>query len=318
MGNTEKKPSPPPLIPIEPRVLSCSDVQERRLRKSLPKRLGSMLLSQWILLKRREQGILERAKKAVLEGKAPSSFLEEIKQYLDKSNKKRKIKYHPKILDVIFPKRKLLKKPGLRLPKLTNTAARRLQHSFRIQDSQKIQQKQLGDGSPLENRRKSLVRNNVPGSKRSSARPLAWSEKKESTATYRVKPITSTFKKPKMPRDVKSPTQDLSIQSASTNETFGPSRSRASSVSSVTYSIHKILYNRRRVSKVKILACHSKCAHRHDPSSTFDNHILPFKLQHRDCGRNHGYSASRPTIKNRLKWLADLKQQCSYKNKCIN
>ncbi|KAG7177243.1 hypothetical protein Hamer_G000512 [Homarus americanus] len=220
MGSNQVKTAAPSLmLPAESRALSCQDDQERQIRKGLPRRLGSMILSHWILMKRREQAILDKARQAVKDGRAPPEVLQKIEKQVAKGNRKRHIKYHPKILT---PKPA---RPRLKAPKLTNTAARRIQAAF--QRREKEQQ-------PTTKITKKQTRSQI------NIKSQGWTENTPSRSKQTV------GVRRKRSSSVPPPNSNLSLQSITTAESSGIGMSRASSMTSVASSKNKTLYTRQR------------------------------------------------------------------------
>lgn len=214
------------LLPQESIALSSQDDQERKISKGGPRRLGSMELSQWILMKRREQDILKKAQKAVNDGAAPREILEKVEKYITKESKKPCIKYHPKIVG------KKPKRPRIKPPRLTNTAARRIQDAIERREKERQQEKKT---NTFRKQAKSQV--NVRSQGWTNSAPLEASRKAE------------IAKKRRQRSSSVPPTSTLSLQSITTAESSGIGMSRASSISSVVSTKQKPYYTRQRVSK---------------------------------------------------------------------
>lgn len=229
MGSNQAKTAPSPMLPPVSCALSCQENQEQHIRNGIPRRVGSMVLSHWIQMKRREQAILERARRAVSEGQAPPEVLEKVEKQLAKESRRYHIKYHPRIL-VRKPKR-----PRLKAPKLTNTAARRIQASFQRREKEQEEATQV-------TKKQTRSRNNV--------KSQGWTQN-----LHPDHPGGSQTSRERRKRSSSvPPSSTLSLQSITTAESSGIGMSRASSVTSVASSRHKTLYTRQRVSSFTSLA----------------------------------------------------------------
>lgn len=239
MGNKQNKATPSPMLKVESRALSCFDEQERP-RKGIPRRIGNVLLTRWIELKRREKAVLEKARRAVTNGHAPPSILEEFENDLKEEESQHRVKYHPRLLANILV-RKAKPRPRsrarLRVPKLTTTAARRIHQSFLRRDRERQREEQ--------ERREASERTRS----RVSLRQQAWTDtmprKAASSATSRA---TQTIAQP-LPFS-----RDISLRSFRTAESSGIGMSRASSMTSIASSRPRALYTRERVSSMAFLA----------------------------------------------------------------
>ncbi|KAG0728520.1 hypothetical protein GWK47_032310 [Chionoecetes opilio] len=227
MGGNQVKATHYPLLHVEPLTLSSQESQERRFRKQLPRQLGSMLLADWVRLKRREQDVITKGKLVVSEGRIPPEIVKELEMYMKSASKKPYIKYHPKI---IAPKAKA--RPRLKGPRLTQTAARRIQDSYDKREREQ-QEKQEKQEKATQKRGKSRL----------SVRSHGWTDQDTSRASRRTTPQQQT-RASSLP-----PTITLSLQSITTAESSGIGMSRASSLTSVSSIRHKKpFFTRQRVS----------------------------------------------------------------------
>lgn len=231
MGSNQVKTAPSPLLHVESRALSCQDGRERRIRKGIPRRLGSMLLSDWIQMKKREQAVLEKARQAVNEGRAPPEILEKVEKYVARESKKCHIKYHPRIL----PRKSKPSRPRLKAPKLTNTAARRIQESYHRREKE-----QQEAAKTVRRQTRSRV----------SVKSQVWIDSTPSTASR----AALTKRESRRRASSLPPSSTLSLQSITTAESSGIGMSRTSSMTSVASSRHKPFYTRQRVSRYTSLA----------------------------------------------------------------
>ncbi|XP_071551613.1 uncharacterized protein [Panulirus ornatus] len=224
MGSNQVKTAPSPLLPVVSRAISYQDDQERRLRRGVPRRLGSMVLSNWIQMKRREQALLQKAQIAVEEGRAPPEVLQKVEKYMTKETKTNHIKYHPRLLN------RKPNRPRLKAPKLTNTAARRIQESYQRREKE---QQEAAKAS------KRKVKSRV------SVRSQVWTTDSAPSDISR----RTQIKRGPGPKRAMSlpPSSTLSLQSITTAESSGIGMSRTSSMTSVASSRQKSLYTRQRV-----------------------------------------------------------------------
>lgn len=229
MGSNQVKATPSPFIPVESRALSYYDDQERIIKKGKKRRLGKYVLSKWILMKRRERELVKRAQEAVNEGKAPLELLKEIEMSVTKDTARPRVRYHPTILAQL-PKTK----PRLKGPKLTQTAARRIQESYERRERE--MKEASASESSLRSRSRVSIRSH--GWTTDRRRPTA-----KSQASRRQKRASSL-----------PPSSTLSLLSVTTAESSGIGLSRASSMTSVASTRHRTFYTRQRVSRFANLA----------------------------------------------------------------
>lgn len=220
-----------PFLSVESVSLSCQDNQERRFLKDLPRRLGPMLLADWVPRKRRQQKVVVKAQAVVNEGRAPAELLKEVEMFMKSASYKPRIEYHPNFK----PKPK---KPRLRAPRLTQTAARRMQEAYEKREKQ--QQKERA--THKRERSRLSVRSHgwtEQGSRRSSKKTAASALKQQQQKRASSLPPSST----------------LSLQSITTAESSGIGMSRASSLTSVASLRHrKTFFTRQRVSSYSSVA----------------------------------------------------------------
>lgn len=239
------------LLPQESVALSSQEDQERKIIKGGPHRLGSMELSQWILMKRREQDILQKAQKAVTEGGAPREILEKVEKYIVIDSKKPYIKYHPRLIG------KKSKRPRIKPPRLTTTAARRIQDA--IERREKERQK---ENNNTISKKKAKSQINVRTQGWTNSAPSETTRKAEALMARRQRSLSVP------------PTSTLSLQSITTAESSGIGMSRASSISSVVSTKQKPYYTRQRVSRFTSSPGHNTLIHPQS-RSLFQSHRRP-------------------------------------------
>lgn len=234
-----------PLLHVESVALTCQDDQERRFLKNLPRRLGPMLLAEWVPHKRREQQVVEKAQAVVNEGRAPSELLKEVEMFMKSASYKPHIKYHPKFK----PKPK---KPRLKGPRLTQTAARRIQEAYERRERQQQQER------AAQKREKSRL----------SVRSHGWTDQGSNRSSKKTAASTS---KQQQRASSLPPSSTLSLQSITTAESSGIGMSRASSLTSVASLRHrKTFFTRQRVSRYSSVTrpVASELPRQHQPSVT--------------------------------------------------
>lgn len=188
-----------------------------------------MLLADWVPLKRREQEVLAKAKAVLNEGRAPPEIVKEVEMYMKSASKKPHIKYHSKIAPK--PKRRL------KGPRLTQTAARRIQDAYDRREREQQQQQKA-----TQRRVKSRL----------SVRSQGWTDQSTSRASKRTP--TATAKQQKRASSL-PPATTLSLLSITTAESSGIGMSRASSLTSVASIRHrKPFFTRQRVSSYSSVA----------------------------------------------------------------
>lgn len=222
-----------PLLNVESVALTCQDDQERRFLKNIPRRLGPMLLADWVPHKRKENEVVEKAHAVVNEGRAPPELLKEVEMFMKSATYKPRIRYHPKFK----PKPR---KPRLKGPRLTQTAARRIQESYERRERQQRQEERAA-----QKRERSRL----------SVRSLGWTE--EGSRRSSKKTARSKLKQQQQQQRASSlpPSSTLSLQSITTAESSGIGMSRASSLSSVSSIRHrKTFFTRQRVSSYSSVA----------------------------------------------------------------
>ncbi|XP_063869817.1 uncharacterized protein LOC135105539 [Scylla paramamosain] len=227
-GNQVKATTRSPLLHVESVTLTSEENHERRFRKELPRRLGSMLLADWVRLKRREHEVITKGKVVLDEGRAPPEIVKEVEMYMKSASKKIHIKYHPKIAPK--PRNRF----RLKGPRLTQTAARRIQDAYDRRE--KEQQQQQKQERIAQKRDKSRL----------SVRSQGWTEQGTSRASKRTP--TGRLKQQEQKRASSlPPTSTLSLQSITTAESSGIGMSRASSLTSVASIRHKkTFFSRQR------------------------------------------------------------------------
>ena len=189
-----------------------------------------MLLADWVRLKRREHEVITKGKVVLDEGGAPPEIVKELEMYMKSASKRIHIKYHPKIAPK--PKNRF----RLKGPRLTQTAARRIQDAY--DRKEKEQQEQQRRERIAQKRDKSRL----------SVRSQGWAEQGTSRASKRTP--TGRLKQQEQKRASSlPPTSTLSLQSITTAESSGIGMSRASSLTSVASIRHKkTFFSRQRVS----------------------------------------------------------------------
>ncbi|MPC14911.1 hypothetical protein E2C01_007689 [Portunus trituberculatus] len=229
-GNQVKAATRSPLLHVESVTLTSEENHERRFRKKLPRRLGSMLLADWVRLKRRELEVITKGKVVLDEGRAPPEIVQELEMYMKSASKKIHIKYHPKIAPK--PKNRF----RLTGPRLTQTAARRIQDAYNRRE--KEQQQQQKRERLAQKREKSRL----------SVRSQGWTEQGTSRSSKRTRTGRLSQEEQKRASSL-PPTSTLSLQSITTAESSGIGMSRASSLTSVASIRHKkTFFSRQRVS----------------------------------------------------------------------
>ncbi|XP_045102282.1 uncharacterized protein LOC123498868 [Portunus trituberculatus] len=227
-GNQVKAATRSPLLHVESVTLTSEENHERRFRKKLPRRLGSMLLADWVRLKRRELEVITKGKVVLDEGRAPPEIVQELEMYMKSASKKIHIKYHPKIAPK--PKNRF----RLTGPRLTQTAARRIQDAYNRRE--KEQQQQQKRERLAQKREKSRL----------SVRSQGWTEQGTSRSSKRTRTGRLSQEEQKRASSL-PPTSTLSLQSITTAESSGIGMSRASSLTSVASIRHKkTFFSRQR------------------------------------------------------------------------
>lgn len=182
-----------------------------------------MLLAEWVPHKRKEHEVVKKAQAVINEGRAPPELLKEVEMFMKSASYKPHIKYHPKYK----PKQK---KPRLKGPRLTQTAARRIQEAYERREKQQQQEERAA-----QKREKSRL----------SVRSHGWTEQ----GSHRSKKSAASTLKQQQRASSLPPSSTLSLQSITTAESSGIGMSRASSLTSVSSLRHrKTFFTRQRVS----------------------------------------------------------------------
>ena len=189
-----------------------------------------MLLADWVRLKKREQEVITKGKVVLHEGHPPPEIVKELEMFMKSAAKKPHIKYHPKIAP------KVKARPRLKAPRLTQTAARRIQDAYDRREKEQQEQQQQQERA-AHKREKSRL----------SVRSHGWTDQGSSAASKRTQ--TARLKQQEKRASSLPPTSTLSLQSITTAESSGIGMSRASSLTSVASTRHrKPFFTRQRVS----------------------------------------------------------------------